>query len=64
MLTPLSVLWLATTIVADGSSITMSFIHDSMSPMGLLSTKYDDALQPEIIVNFSGPGAVEPVRNE
>ena len=47
MLTPLSVLWPATTIVGGGSSFTMPFIRDSMSPIRLLSTKYDDALQSD-----------------
>ena len=64
MLTPLSVLWPATTIVAGGSSFTMSFIRDSMSPMRLLSTKCDDAPQSNVMVNFSGPGVAEPARNE
>ena len=64
MLTPLSVLWPATTIVAGGSSFTMSFIRDSMSPIRLLSTKCDDAPQSEVVVNFSGPGVTESARNE
>ena len=64
MLTPLSVLWVATTIVTGGSSFTMSFIRDSISPMGLLLTKCDDAPQSDVMVNFSGPGVADPARNE
>ena len=64
MLTPLSVLWPATTIVAGGSSLTMSFIRASMSPMRLLSTKCDDAPQSDVMIDFSGPGVAEPARNE
>ena len=47
-----------------GSSLTMPFIHDLMSPMRLLSTKCDDAPQSDFIVNFSEPGAAELARNE
>ena len=57
-------LWPAPTIVAGGSSFTMSFICDSMSPMRLLSAKCDDAPQSDVMVNFSGPGVAEPVRIE
>ena len=64
MLTPLSVLWPATTIVAGGSSFMMSFIRASMSPMRLLSTKCDEAPQSNVMVNFSGQGIVGPARNE
>ena len=64
MLTSLSVLWPATTIVAGGSSFTVSFIRDLMSPMRLLLTKGDDAPQSDVMVNFSGPGVAEPTRNE
>ena len=64
MLTSLSVLWSATTIVAGGSNFTVSFIYDSMSPMMFLSTKCDDAPQSDVLGNFSGPGVVEPARNE
>ena len=64
MLTPLSLLWPATIIVAGGSSFTVSFIRDSMSPMRLLSTKCDGAPQSDVMVNFSGPGVAEPARNE
>ena len=42
----------------------MSFIRDSMSPVRLLSTKCDDALQSEVMVNFSEPGVVESARNK
>ena len=63
MLTPLNVLWPATTTVAGGSSFTMSFILDSKSPMRLLSKKCDDAPQPDVMVSFRGPGVVEPARN-
>ena len=64
MLTPLSVLWPATTIVTGGSSFTVSFTRESMSPMRLLSTKCDNAPQSNVMVNFSGPGVAEPARNE
>ena len=64
MLTPLSVPWPATTIVASGSSFTISFIRDLMSPMRLLSTKCDDTPQSDVKVNFSGPGVAEPARDE
>ena len=60
MLTPLSVLW---TIVAGGSSFTMSFFRDSMSSMRLLWTKCDDAPQSGIMVSFSGPRVAEPARD-
>ena len=53
-----------TTIIAGGSSFTMSFIRDSMSPTRLLSTKCDDAPQSDVMVNFSGHEEAEPVRNE
>ena len=58
MLTPLSVLWPATMIIAGGSSFTISFIRDSMSPMRLLWP------QSDVIVNFSGPVLAELARNE
>ena len=64
MLTSLSVLWPATAIVAGGSSLTMSFIRASMSPMRLLSTKCDDAPQSDVMMGFSTPGVAEPTRNE
>ena len=60
----LSVPWPAPMVVASGSSLTISFICDSMSPMRWLSTKYDDASQSKVMVNFSGPGILEPARNE
>ena len=50
-------------IVTGGLSFAMSFIRDSMSPMRLLSTKCDDALQSEVMVNFGGPGGPESARN-
>ena len=62
MLTPVRVLWPVTTIVAGGSSFTVSFICD-LASMGLLSTKCDDAPQSDIIVNFSRPGVTQPARN-
>ena len=52
MLTPLSVVLPATTIVAGGLSFTMLFIRDSMSTMRWLSTKCDDIPQSEVMVNF------------
>ena len=64
MKTPLSELWPAMTIETGGSSFTMSFIRDSMSPIRLLSTECDDDLQSDVMVNFSGPGVAEPARNE
>ena len=64
MLTPLSVLWQARTIVAGGPSLTVSLIRDSMSPMRLLWTKCDDAPQSDIMVNFRGPGVAKPAKNE
>ena len=64
ILTLLSMLWPATTAVAGGSSFTMSFIRDSMSPMRLLSPKCDDAPQFEVMVSLSGPGVAEPAKNE
>ena len=64
MLTPLNVLWRAKTIVAGESSFTMSFIHDSMSPMRLLSKKCDDIPLSDVMVNFSGPGVAEVTTNE
>ena len=64
MLTPLSVLWPATTIVAGGSSFTMFFIRASMSPMRLLSNKCDDAPQSDVMANSRGPGGTGPARNE
>ena len=64
MLTPLSMLWPATTIVAGGLSFTMFFIRDSMSPMRLLPTKCDDAPQSVVMVNLIEPGVAEPARNE
>ena len=48
MLTFLSVLWPATMIAADRSSLTVSSIRYSMSPMGLSWTNYigfDDVLK-------------------
>ena len=42
----------------------MSFIHDSMSPMRFLPTKYGDGLQYDVMVNFGWPGVAEPARNE
>ena len=56
--------WPATTIVAGGSSFTMFFVRDSMSPMRLVSTKCGDALQSNAMVNFSEPEVAEPTRNE
>ena len=64
MLVPLDALWPATTIVAGGSSFTMSFIRASMSPMRLLFTKCDDVLQSDVMGNFSEPGVAERTRNE
>ena len=64
MLTPLSVLWPATTIFAGGSSFTLSFTRDSMSPMTLLSTKCDDAPQSDVMENFRGPEVPELTRKE
>ena len=64
MLTHLSVLWPVTNFVAGESSFTVSFIHDSMSPMRLLSTEYIDVPQSEVIVHFSGPGVVASTKNE
>ena len=64
MLTPLSVLRPATTIVASGSSFTMSFIRASMSPMRLLSMECDHAPQCDIMVHIKGPGVPEPARND
>ena len=64
MLTPLSVPWPATTIVAGGSSFTMSFTRASMSPMRLLSIECDDAPQCDVMVNIRGPGVAEPARND
>ena len=52
----LSVLWPATTIVTNGSSFTMSFMRDSMSPMRCLSAKCNDAALFEVMVNFGGLG--------
>ena len=63
MLTPLSMLWPATTIVAGGSTFMISFIRDAMSPVRLLSTKCDDASQSKVMVNFSWPGVAELARN-
>ena len=64
MLTPLNVLWPAKTIVAGESSFTMSFIHNSMSSMKLLSKKCDDAPKSDVMVNFSGPGVAQLMTNE
>ena len=64
MLTPLSVLWPATTIVAGGSSFMMFFIRNWMSPMKLLSMKCDKAPQSGVMMSFSGPGVAEPAGNE
>ena len=64
MLTPLSVLWPAKTIVVGGSSFTMFFIRASMSPTRLLLTKCDDAPQSDVMMCFSGPGVAEPAKNE
>ena len=64
MLTPLTMLWPATIIVAGGSSLTMSFICDSLSPMRSLSTKCDDAPRSDVMVNFSRARVAEPARNE
>ena len=64
MLIPLSVLWPVTMIVAGGSSFTMFFIRESISPMTLLSTKCSDAPKSKVMVHFSGPGVAEPARNQ
>ena len=45
-------------------SLTMFFIHLLMSPMMRRSTKCDDAPLSKVMVDFSGPGAREPARNE
>ena len=54
----------AMTIGAGGSRLTMFFIRDSMTPMRLLLTKCDDALQFDVMANYSGPGELEPARNK
>ena len=64
ILTPLSVQWPATRIVAGGSSFSISFISNSMSSMKWLSTKCDDAPQFDVMVVFTGPGVVEPTMNK
>ena len=63
-LSPLRELWLTTTIVTSGSSLIVCFIRDLMSPMSLLSTKFDEAPQSDVMVNFNEPGVAEPARNE
>ena len=64
MLTPLSVLRPATTIVADGSSFTISFVSALMSPMRWLSKKCNDFPQSEGMISFSGPELAESAMHE
>ena len=42
----------------------MSYIHVSMSPIRLLSTKYDDTPQSDVMVTFSRPEVPELTRNK
>ena len=64
MVSPLSVPWPATTVVAGRPSFMMSFIRHSMSPTRLLSINCENAPQSDVMVSFSGPGVAELARNE
>ena len=63
VLTSLRVLWPVTMIVAGGPSFTISFTRELLMSMSWLSTKCDNSPRSEVMVNFSGSGLPQAVRN-